>query len=160
MIDAKKIGKKGINIKESFDISIPKNFGAGERAVVDFAGRLFQVDKPHFILEGEGTSTLCAPCGLCLKNCETDVSFAVSENFVDESKDDICEDDIIFHNGVIGILPAISRNLFNNIPMRFVCNDDCQGLCSMCGHNQNLGNCDCAPPVRSEFAELIGKFQD
>jgi uncharacterized protein len=29
-------------------------------------------------------------------------------------------------------------------PLRFLCHDDCKGLCQRCGKNLNEGECDCS----------------
>jgi len=158
MYDIKKIGKKGFEFKTTMDFAIPKAFAAGDRAVVDFSGRLTQVDKFRYILEGESCGLLATPCSLCLKNSESPVKFEVVEVFVQAGSGEICEDEVAFEDDYINISPVLQRNLFNNIPMRFVCNSDCKGLCARCGYDLNIGQCECLPEGRAEFAELIGLF--
>ena len=158
MLDVKKIGKKGYDLKDEFDIEIPKVFGVGERAVVDFKGRIVQVDKPHYILEGAAIAMLETTCALCLKKCENTIEFEIVENFLQLGDTEPADDDIVFEDDEISITPAIQRNLISNIPMRFVCNSGCKGLCSGCGTDLNKAACSCVPEGRSEFAALIGKF--
>ena len=38
---------------------------------------------------------------------------------------------------------AISDILLE-LPSKFLCNDDCKGLCQNCGKNLNKGECDCS----------------
>jgi len=159
MLDTRKIGKKGVEVKTSLDFALPKAFAAGERAVLDFKGRIYQVDKLHYILEGEACALLASSCCLCLKSSETSVKFDVVENFIQAGGEiEAAEDEIVFDDDYINITAAIQRNLFNNIPMRFVCNPDCKGLCARCGQDLNIGECGCVPEGRAEFAELIGLF--
>ena len=37
---------------------------------------------------------------------------------------------------------------------KFLCSEDCKGLCSTCGKNLNLGPCECRKPIDPRFAVL------
>ena len=37
---------------------------------------------------------------------------------------------------------------------KFLCDEDCKGLCSSCGQNLNLGPCKCRKPIDPRFAVL------
>jgi uncharacterized metal-binding protein YceD (DUF177 family) len=157
MFSTKKIGKKGIEVRDGLDISIPPAFGAGETTIVEFSGRLSQIAPASYLLEGCANCLLETPCCRCLKTVETPVNFPILENFVEAGRVEPSEEDIVFSEEIINILPAIQRNLYNNIPMKFVCDEDCKGLCARCGTNLNFGECDCTE-IRSEFAALSGLF--
>ena len=36
-----------------------------------------------------------------------------------------------------------SSDILLELPSKFLCKGDCQGLCQKCGHNLNLGDCGC-----------------
>jgi uncharacterized protein len=38
----------------------------------------------------------------------------------------------------------IIENLIVNVPMKFLCKEDCKGLCPQCGVNRNKESCKCA----------------
>ena len=43
---------------------------------------------------------------------------------------------------------------------RFLCREDCKGLCSRCGANLNDGECDCKPerdPRLAVLEQLLGR---
>lgn len=45
--------------------------------------------------------------------------------------------------------------LVTALPDRFLCREDCRGLCAQCGQDLNEGDCDCeAPAGESPFAGL------
>jgi uncharacterized protein len=50
----------------------------------------------------------------------------------------------------------LSDNFILNLPIRFLCKEQCKGLCQRCGKNLNEGGCDCAglPDEASPFYEL------
>ncbi len=41
-----------------------------------------------------------------------------------------------------------------DMPTKFLCRDDCKGLCPKCGKNLNDGECDCRPDIDPRFAVL------
>jgi len=160
MYDIRKIGKKGIAVREELDLLLPPEFGAGERTLVSFVGKLTNVAVGSYILEGEARSTFATLCSRCLKPCENSVEFSIAENFVESGvvePPDYC--DIVFDDEVIRIMPAIHRNLLANIPYHFLCSENCAGLCQHCGADLNHNTCDCNDMPTGVFAELLAEIK-
>jgi uncharacterized protein len=44
---------------------------------------------------------------------------------------------------VLDLTEAVRQYALLAIPMKPLCHQDCAGICSNCGHNLNLGSCDC-----------------
>jgi len=56
---------------------------------------------------------------------------------------------------IIDLTEAIRQNTLLAIPIKPLCLEDCAGLCQNCGHNLNLGPCDCPmQPIDPRWAEL------
>lgn len=159
MFDANQI-KEGENIPVEGEIviSVPVVFGLKEHVSLQYAGKLTNVDG-SFSLEGVASATLSAYCSRCLKTCHTPISFSFSENFVEKGSKlpDGCE--IEYSDSNINIVPALERNLFNNIPMKFVCSETCGGICIRCGRDQSLGKCGCDVESDRAFAEILAKLK-
>ncbi|MCA9453234.1 MAG: DUF177 domain-containing protein, partial [Nitrospira sp.] len=49
----------------------------------------------------------------------------------------------------IDLLPAIREQLILATPLQSLCNENCLGLCQVCGSNLNDGICGCCTPVTS-----------
>ena len=49
----------------------------------------------------------------------------------------------IIDDGFLDMDEPLLEQLEMEFPARFLCSDDCRGLCSKCGHNLNLGECSC-----------------
>ena len=49
----------------------------------------------------------------------------------------------IIEDGFLDIDAQLREQLEMEFPMRFLCKEDCKGLCSKCGKNLNEGECDC-----------------
>ena len=39
-------------------------------------------------------------------------------------------------------------------PRKILCREDCRGLCPHCGHDLNLGPCDCKPEIDPRWEPL------
>ncbi len=46
---------------------------------------------------------------------------------------------------MLDLTEAIRQYALLVIPMKPICRQDCAGLCAKCGHNLNLGVCNCPP---------------
>ena len=53
-------------------------------------------------------------------------------------------DYVIVEDGFLDIDEQMKEQLELEFPSRFLCNDDCRGLCQKCGKNLNDGNCGCS----------------
>jgi uncharacterized protein len=60
----------------------------------------------------------------------------------------------------IDLTEAIRQNVLLAIPMVTLCNPDCAGLCSQCGHDLNLGPCQCEPEIDSRLTVLKTLLQN
>jgi uncharacterized protein len=74
----------------------------------------------------------------------------------------IDEEDIfpIDDHHIVDLTEAIRQNVLTAIPMVTLCREDCAGLCSQCGHDLNLGPCDCKPEVDTRFSILEKLLQN
>ena len=88
----------------------------------------------------------------CCARCLTDVagSFAFSlektvaprEVLMDLDEDKL-DDYAIIEDGFLDIDDQIYEQMEMEFPLRFLCHDDCKGLCQKCGKNLNEGECSC-----------------
>ena len=60
----------------------------------------------------------------------------------------------------LDLTEAIRQNTLTALPMVTLCQDDCKGLCSQCGHDLNLGPCECKPVVDARLSVLEKLLQN
>ncbi|MBN1163106.1 MAG: DUF177 domain-containing protein [Candidatus Krumholzibacteriota bacterium] len=80
----------------------------------------------------------------------------------------ITEDDFILLNDTsefgYDIFPRVKEAVLIELPIRFLCREDCAGLCSGCGANLNRGACACtrkeSDPRWGPLKELWEKKKD
>ena len=91
-------------------------------------------------------STSCARClapinGVFELNLEKTVA---SKDLLGNLNDDIPDDYAIIEDGFLDADELVLEQLELEFPGRFLCREDCRGLCQRCGKNLNEGECDCA----------------
>ena len=57
--------------------------------------------------------------------------------------EDKLDDYAIIKDGFLDMDEQLSAQLEMEFPIRFLCREDCKGLCQRCGKNLNEGKCDC-----------------
>ena len=67
-----------------------------------------------------------------------------------EEFNNLFEKDLTLHYDIKGLNAVtidqdVRDELIVDHPIRILCRTDCRGLCSFCGTNLNLGECDCKP---------------
>ena len=87
----------------------------------------------------------CARCLDTVTGCFTlDLEKTVAPKKLLENLDeDKLDDYAIIEDGFLDMDEQLREQLEMEFPMRFLCKEDCLGLCSKCGKNLNEGQCDC-----------------
>ena len=109
-------------------------------------------DKEQFHLTGTVRTTLELPCSRCLEpfTSPVDASFDLryQPHALNTGNDEreIEEDDLstaFYENDEIDLGQLMREQFYLSVPMKPLCQDDCRGLCPVCGTNLNRGTCAC-----------------
>ena len=89
-----------------------------------------------------------ASCARCLENVSGSFSFDVERTVVTHDmtvglSEDRIDELVVVEDGFLDVDELLLEVLELSIPFRFLCREDCLGLCSKCGKNLNEGKCDC-----------------
>ncbi|MBQ3225937.1 MAG: DUF177 domain-containing protein, partial [Clostridia bacterium] len=49
----------------------------------------------------------------------------------------------VFEGHEIELDDIIESNILVNLSLKYLCSDDCKGLCPVCGADRNLTDCSC-----------------
>ena len=97
----------------------------------------------YMLLEGEVEAQFSAICGRCSRstkqNLKACVSRPVAQTLIQEDDDYI----LASENGELDIRDAVEEAVFMEIPVRFLCKEECKGLCPKCGADLNNTSCSC-----------------
>ena len=79
----------------------------------------------------------------------------LSAVIVDKNDDNAEDPELFFLDGNEIDLDEILSTLFIlDMDTKFLCREDCKGLCPRCGKNLNLGPCGCGKEIDPRFAVL------
>lgn len=143
----------------------------------DFLGEQFVFEKPLFLkgeivnngkaleLTASATGEMKVHCARCYKELTTDVQFPIHETLAQDDGTNSEDEDIVLFSGYTVDLTDITENNFLlNVSGRYLCDEDCKGLCAKCGIDLNLGECNCEDndidPRWAGLAEIMRKSSD
>lgn len=89
------------------------------------------------------TADISTQCARCLEDVKEKLEYTKVYGLTKTNVSEDSEDYITTENGVLDALDVARTLLLLNIPMRFLCREDCAGLCSGCGANLNCEKCRC-----------------
>ncbi|ADQ40747.1 protein of unknown function DUF177 [Caldicellulosiruptor acetigenus I77R1B] len=78
--------------------------------------------------------------------CTDDAYVEVDVPFYEEysNREDTTDDEVIrFEDDVIEFDDNIVATIVLYLPMKYLCREDCKGLCPVCGTNLNVSSCSC-----------------
>jgi len=113
--------------------------------------KIYNTDK-SFVLEGNLSGNIILRCSRCLENYKKSIDIDIEEEMKNEDIENLAK---------VQIDQILKNNIFLNIPIKPLCGEDCNGLCSECGQNLNEEECDCDPEtVDPRLADLEKFFDD
>lgn len=95
-------------------------------------------------------------CDRCLEAAEFDVAGEVDEYFLFEEPEELGEDEddadfaLVGGDNTVDLTDALAATLVMETPYVVLCRPDCLGLCPVCGHNLNEGDCGHAGQIEEE----------
>lgn len=138
--DIKRKGKDSLDF--FFEYSPEKEFTDATFMKIEMpimvVGTVFITGEGSAFIECETTFKVKGSCTRCLEETEREYSVQVREGLDEDS-----EDGYPIVNDRIDLTKIIDDAVFMNMPISFLCREDCLGLCPECGGNLNKGECKC-----------------
>ena len=159
------------NVDEKIDIDCDIAFDDTK-----FMGDLFTFEKPLHVkghipnnsksleLNAIVTGEMGVECARCRKPLSVPVNFDIEEVIMQDTGEDAAEDVILISDEKLDIYDIIANNFFMNVEGKYLCSDDCKGLCPKCGADLNVTQCDCdadeIDPRWAKLAEIMKNSSD
>lgn len=100
-----------------------------------------------FKVRAEVRGTMEVRCARCVRPLSKSFSFPLKETLVQQKADSIPalrdEDVVVFSGSELELDELVENCIFLNLPMKYLCREDCKGLCPRCGADLNEGDCSC-----------------
>ena len=109
-------------------------------------------DRMQFRLVGQVRTTIELACSRCLEDFEMPVAESFDVLYLPHTpagsaEERMVEDDDLstafYEDNVIDLGLLMQEQCYLAVPMKPLCREECQGLCSDCGTNLNSGSCEC-----------------
>lgn len=156
LVDIDSIPPEGLEIPLDLEAPRMRDLAAAEgqmapTVISPLKGRL-KLDRrgSHLLLKGSFEVTVEIPCDRCLADAR-----AVLRGQVDEMLDlllpehqarlkgEESDGGLMVMDGKVDLSGLMAEFFWLAWPYRFICAEDCAGLCSRCGANLNQGPCGC-----------------
>ena len=87
-------------------------------------------------------------CARCLKKVSGSFTLdlektVASKDVIADLPEEKVDDYVVIEDGFLDIDEQLKEQLELEFPSRFLCSDDCRGLCQRCGKRLNEGDCAC-----------------
>lgn len=121
----------------------------------DFLGESFKFQKPLDIegtivnntksleLSAKAVGEMQVHCARCSKPFIVPVKFRIHEILVKEDTEAADDETIILSDEKLDISDIVMNSFLMSVPGKYLCKEDCKGLCSKCGADLNDGDCGC-----------------
>lgn len=99
-------------------------------------------------------------CARCLKEIELPLEFEFCETLA-QSNENVTDDDsvILFEGKEIDLKDLVESNILLNLFSKYLCSEDCKGICSKCGADLNKGKCTCTDDEIDPRWEKLKNFK-
>lgn len=124
----------------------------GEGFIVNNAGAL--------TLRGTLSAAMRCVCDRCAAEFNREVSYPLDIPLASELQDEENPDYFLLEGDELDLEELLETVFILNMDTRFLCRDDCKGLCSRCGKNLNEGPCDCRTESDPRLAVLEQLLDD
>ena len=132
-------------------------------------------DAKKFRLTGRLTSALELGCSRCLEPFTIPIDAALDVLYLpegaaapggghreDDDDEEVAEDDFgvsYYKDDEIDLGELMREQFYLALPMKPLCNADCQGLCPTCGINRNRDTCGCTNTWVDPRMDALKKFR-
>ena len=144
MLDLKKLIEGSVD-SVPFETSVEANDISSDIVSGGASARGMVTNHSGFVvLEGTVFPSLTVLCARCGKQFGYEEQIPLYAKITESVANDSAEDEfIIMRDFAVDIEELVRSTLVLELPMRFLCREDCKGLCPKCGADLNCGDCGC-----------------
>lgn len=113
---------------------------------VETKGSIYMTDEGLY-LDATVSYEYYENCARCLKEFVNKIETALSGRLVENSKlsRKIDDEELVFYydNDEVELVEQVLTSILLSLPMKSLCDDNCKGLCLVCGKDLNKEECNC-----------------
>ncbi len=93
-------------------------------------------------------------CDRCAKEITVPVKTEINHTLVTHLNDETNDELLLVNELRFDLDEIVTEDVFLNLPAKFLCRDDCKGVCFRCGKDLNSGSCSCEKEIDPRLAAL------
>lgn len=97
-------------------------------------------------LSAEVSFDFSVPCDRCAEKIDRRFRYSFSHILVRSLEDGDEDRYVEVKNDTLDLDELMREDILLELPTKFLCREDCRGLCPVCGKNLNEGPCGCEAP--------------
>ncbi len=134
-------------------------------ALVSFSGPVTasgEVKNTAGILELSAAveADMTVRCDRCTTEFSQKLDFPVAVTLKADPDEDDYEDLFPLEGDGVDVCDVLETCFILGMDQKFLCREDCRGLCAVCGKNLNEGPCDCGKQIDPRMAVLSQLLDD
>ena len=94
-------------------------------------------------------------CDRCAEATEKTYNYDFSHNLIASLSNEDNDDFLVVSDMRLDLDELIEEDVNLELPTKFLCSDECKGVCVMCGKNLNKDQCDCKKPIDPRLEGLL-----
>ncbi len=99
----------------------------------------WRYDGEGITVTGSFSADMLVRCARCLDEFLYRLDFDFAEYYKKQPQEGM----YAYNGDTIDLSQMLEDNVVINLPTRFICSEECKGLCGRCGANLNEGECGC-----------------
>lgn len=127
-----------------------------------YKGEIYRAEREYFI-NANIKYTYTTKCDRCLKAINREANTTLTGKLVQNDLDEFEEDEnlLFYENNKLEIDNYVLMEVISSLPMKSLCDEECKGICSICGKDLNDGDCNCEKEdIDPRFEELKNFFPE
>ena len=168
-INLESVRKKEAAATINFDYSVDEREKNGYVSLlgaetVGFIGIKGEISQKNGLvaIDYEIEAEFSAECARCGKETRQTISVYGEKYIADKSEEDEKEGGGDFYitetDGILDLPDFIVEFLGVEVPYRYLCSEDCKGLCFKCGKDLNEGDCPCPKKEKNPAFEILDDY--
>ena len=93
-------------------------------------------------------------CDRCAKPIKLALTADVFHTLVTSLNEEANDELLLINELRFDLDPLVTEDIFLELPSKFLCSEDCKGVCPKCGKDLNTGSCSCEKEIDPRLAAL------
>ena len=110
------------------------------------------------LLKGEIKTDLKVSCARCGVDFDYSEILPITAKITDKLANEDEEEFLLMTDSAIDVDELVRSALILDLPSKYLCREDCKGLCPKCGKNLNEGSCSCDTTDRDPRWDVLKDF--